>query len=103
MKIKKDDKVIILKGKDRGKIAKVLRAFPRSGQLIVEGVNMVKKHTKSRQKDKPGEIIEKTMPINVSNVSLIDPKDDKPTRVGYKFDNNGRKVRITKKGKTELK
>jgi large subunit ribosomal protein L24 len=96
MKIKKDDKVIVITGKDRGKEGKVLRAFHEEDKVIVEGVNIVKKHQKSRQRDVAGEVIEKAMPVHVSNVSLIDPKTKKATKVGYEM-KDGKKVRISKK------
>jgi len=96
MKIKKDDNIIVLAGKDKGKKAKVLRTIPEEDKVIVEGVNISKKHQKAQQKGKHGEIIDITMPIHVSNVALIDSKSGKATRVGYKED-NGKKVRISKK------
>lgn len=94
MKIKKGDKVIILSGKDKGKEGKVLRALPSLDKVIVEGVNKIKKHQKTRQRGQQGEIIEKTMPIHVSNVALIE--GGKAVRVGYKVEND-KKVRISKK------
>lgn len=95
MKIQKNDNVIVLAGKDKGKTGKVLRALPKEGRVIVEGVNIVKKHQKRRMQGVPGEVINKTMPIDVSNVAIIDPKTKKPTRVGYKVE-GGKKVRIAK-------
>lgn len=96
MKIKKGDNVIVLAGKDKGKKAKVLRALPKENKVIVEGVHVVKKHQKATQRGKKGETVEKTLPIHVSNVALVDPKDNKPTRVGYKIEGD-KKVRIAKK------
>lgn len=96
MKIKKGDNVIVLAGKDKGKKAKVLRALPKENKVIVEGVHVVKKHQKATQRGKKGETIEKTLPIHVSNVALIDPKENKATRVGYKKEGD-KKVRIAKK------
>lgn len=95
MKIKKNDKVIILSGKDKGKKGKVIRAIPTLEKVIVEGLNLAKKHQKSKQSGKPGEIIEKAMPIHVSNVALM-TKDGKPSRVGFQI-KDGKKVRILKK------
>ena len=96
MKIRKDDKVIVISGKDKGKEGKVLQAFHDEDKVIVEGINISKKHAKSRRRDQKGEIVEKAMPIHVSNVSLIDPKTKKPTRVGLEM-KDGKKVRVTKK------
>jgi large subunit ribosomal protein L24 len=102
MKIKKGDKVIVLTGKDKGKTGEVTRSFPKKGKVIVSGVNVAKKHTRNRfSQDKKGEIVDKTMPINVSNVSLIDSKN-KPSRVGYKVDGD-KKVRVLKKTGQEVK
>lgn len=94
MKIRKNDNVIILAGKDKGKTGKVLRALPQEGRVIVEGINIVKKRQK-RRGAVAGEVINKTMPVDVSNVAIIDPKTKKPTRVGYKVE-GGKKVRVTK-------
>jgi large subunit ribosomal protein L24 len=102
MKIKKGDKVIVLAGKDKGKTGEVLRSLPKDSKVIVSGVNIAKKHTKNRiNTDKKGQIVDKTMPINVSNVALIDSKN-KPTRVGYKIVGD-KKVRIAKKTGQEIK
>ena len=97
MKIKKGDKVIVLAGKDKGKIGEVLQSIPKSGKVVIAGVNIAKKHTRNKfNTDKKGEIIDKTMPIDASNVALIDSKTNKATRVGYKMDGD-KKVRVTKK------
>ncbi len=96
MKIKKDDLVVILTGKDKGKKGKVLKALPQDNQVLVEGVNVVKKHQKATQTQAPG-IVEKALPIHVSNVSLIDPKDGKATRIAYKTQKDGKKVRVSKR------
>jgi large subunit ribosomal protein L24 len=101
MKIKKGDNVIVLAGKDRGKTGKVLDSLPLRGEVIVEGLNKVKKHQKSRGKDRKGGIIEISMPMNVSNVAVVDPKTNKPTRIGYE-ERGGKKVRVTKKSKSVL-
>jgi len=101
MKIKKDDKVMVIAGKDRGKSGKVLRALPKEERIIVEGVNVVKKHRRANNQRQSGQIIDKTLPIHVSNVMVIDPKKGVPTRVGIKRI-NGRYTRITKKSNTEL-
>lgn len=102
MKIKKGDTVHIRSGKDRGKTAKVLRAYPKLGTITVEGVNVVKKHQKPRGgKGKKGQIIEKAMPIAASKAALLDPKSGKPTRAGYKIIGE-KKVRVSKKSGAEI-
>lgn len=95
--VKKDDKVFVISGKDKGKTGRILEAYPRENRVLVEGVNMIKKHQKPNQENPQGGIITKEAPIHVSNVMLIDPKSGKPTRVGYKTLENGKKVRIAKK------
>ena len=103
MKIKKGDKVIVLAGKDKGKTGEVVRSFPKTGKVIVAGVNIAKKHSRNKlNTDKKGEVIDKTMPIDASNVSLIDSKSGKATRVGYKVDGD-KKVRVAKKSGQEIK
>jgi len=100
MKIKSGDKVKVLSGKDRGKTGKVVQVFSdRSGgrpMVVVEGVNVLKKNIKSRDKSQKGQIIELPAPIDVSKVMLIDPKSGQPTRVGYKLEGTAKK-RIAKK------
>jgi large subunit ribosomal protein L24 len=96
MKIQKDDNVIVLTGKDKGKKGTVIQALPEQERVIVEGVNIVKKHQKPTQFESGGiKEIEKS--IHVSNVALVDPKEDKATRVGYKRLKDGKKVRIAKR------
>lgn len=95
--VKKDDTVIVITGKDKGKKGRIIAAYPRLNRVLVEGVNMVKKHSKPTQQNPQGGIIEQEAAIHVSNVMLIDPKSGKPTRVGYKVLENGEKVRIAKK------
>ena len=97
MHVVKEDSVKILSGKYRGKTGKVLKVFPRENRVIVEGVNIIKRHTKASQKNQQGGIIEKEAPVNASNVMVIDPKTSEPTRVGYKYLEDGSKVRISKK------
>ena len=89
--------VKILSGKYSGKTGKVLKVYPDKNRLIVEGVNIIKKHTKPSQKNPQGGIVEKESSIHISNVMVIDPKTNEPTRVGYKFLEDGSKVRISKK------
>ena len=96
MKIKKGDRVQVLAGKDRGKQGTVMRAYPSSGKVIVEGVNVAKKHQKPTRMTMQGGIIDKDMPLDVSNVALICPKDG-ATRVGYKISDTGAKSRVCRK------
>ena len=100
MKIKKNDKVKILKGKDRGKTGKVLQIFPKEGRLSVEGLNILIKHLRPQKKGEKGQRIEFPGLINISNVALVCPKCDKSTRVGYKIikneDGSTKKFRICK-------
>jgi large subunit ribosomal protein L24 len=100
MKIHKDDQVIVITGKDKGKTAKVTRAFPTEKKVLIEGVNLVTRHMK-RQGATPGQKVVFEKPIDVSNVMLVDPKTQKPTRVGYEI-RDGKKVRIAKKSGTVL-
>ena len=102
MKIKKGDQVEVLSGKDKGKRGEVVRAIPAEGKVVVRGVAMVKKAQKPTQMGEQGGIVEKEAAIDVSNVALIDPETDRPTRVGYRFDENGKKVRYSKKSGAEL-
>jgi len=97
MHVVKNDMVKILTGKYSGKTGKVLKVFPDQQRLIVEGVNIIKRHTKPSQKNQKGGIIEKESSIHISNVMVIDPKTNEPTRIGYKFLEDGTKVRISKK------
>jgi len=102
MKIRKGDRVVVLKGKDRGKEGVVMRVLPSDGKVIVDGVNVAKKHQKPTRSTMQGGIIDKDMPIDVSNVAIVSPKDGKATRVGYKLDEEGKKVRICKRTGVEL-
>jgi len=95
-KIKKGDKVQVLAGRDKGKRGEVIRIVPEEGRAFVQGVNMVKRHTKPAGMGKPGGIIEKEGPINLSNLAMLDPVSDKPTRVGFKVLEDGRKVRVSR-------
>ena len=100
MKIRKGDRVQVMAGKDRGTEGVVTEAFPGrgkgTGMVIVEGCNIARRHTKARSAEQPGGILDKEMPIEVSNVALISPKDGKPTRVGYAFEGED-KIRICKR------
>lgn len=96
MFVKKGDKVKIITGKDKGKEGVVLTAFPKKDRVIVEGVNMVKKHQKPSATVPQGGIVEQEASIHVSNVMVVDPSTNEPTRVGYKVV-DGKKVRVSKK------
>lgn len=93
-KIRKDDEVIVLTGRDKGKRGAVLRVVTKTDRVLVEGVNVTKRHVKPTQADPQGGIVEREAPIHISNVALIDPSNDRPTRVRYKNLEDGRKVRV---------
>ena len=95
-KVKKGDRVEVLTGRDKGKQGEVTKVMPEEGRIIVSGVNVVTRHQKPNQFDQGG-IKRFEAPINVSNVSLLDPKDGKPTRVGFRTDDHGRKIRFAKR------
>jgi large subunit ribosomal protein L24 len=100
MKIKKGDTVQVISGKDRGVKGRVIQAYPGDDMVLVEGVNRIKKHTKVGQTvrgAKTGGIVTQEAPIHVSNVMLVDPEDKRPTRVGYRQDEEGRKVRVSRR------
>ncbi len=96
MKIKKEDKVLIIAGKDKGKTGKVMHAFPKDRQVIVEGLNLMKKHVRPKKQGESGQIIEFPAPIHVSNVKFICPKCDKATRLAIKKERESKK-RVCKK------
>ena len=96
LKLKKGDKVIVTTGKDKGKTGEITTVFPKENKVSVGGVNMVKRHIQPSQ-ESAGGIVSKEMPIHVSNVALVDPKTGKATRVGYKVEKDGHKVRVAKK------
>ena len=101
MKIKKEDQVLIISGKDRGKKGKILEVFPKEEQILVEGVNFKKKHQRPKKSGEKGQIIELPAVIYASNVKLICPKCKKATRVGYKAEEK-RKYRVCKKCNQEI-
>lgn len=96
LKIKKGDKVVVTTGKDKGKSGEVVRMIPTENRAVVRGVNVAKRHTKQTAGQEGG-IVSKEMPIHVSNLALRDPKDGKPTRIGYKTLADGKKVRVAKR------
>jgi len=103
-KIRTDDQVIVISGKDKGKTGKVIRVEPQKDRVYVEGLNMVKRH----QRPMPGRpnmqvgVIEREGPIHVSNIAIVDPKDKKPTRVGVRRREDGGRMRVTKRSGSEL-
>ncbi|HYZ79790.1 MAG TPA: 50S ribosomal protein L24 [Solirubrobacteraceae bacterium] len=103
-KIRTDDQVVVISGKDKGKTGKVIRVDPKRDRVFVEGLNMVKRH----QRPLPGRpnmqvgVIEKEGPIHISNVAIVDPKDSKPTRIGITRNAEGRRVRVTRRSGAEL-
>ncbi len=96
LKIRKGDRVIVTTGRDKGKIGDVLKIHTKKNRVLVQGVNIFKRHQRATQASGGG-IVEKEVAIHISNLSHIDPKDDKPTRIGYKFLEDGRKVRFAKR------
>ena len=96
MKIKKGDKVVVITGRDRGKTGEVLRVMPKDDRLLVQGVNLVKRHQRPGPGN-PGGILEKEATIHISNVAHVDPSSDKPTRVGFKIVEGDRKVRVARR------
>ena len=101
MKIKKNDTVLVITGKDKGKTGKVLKAIPSENRVVVEGINIVKKHVKGNGQT-AGSITEVEAPIHASNVMIIDPKTKKATRIGHSTDKNGKKIRVSKKSNSNL-
>ena len=96
LKIKKDDNVVVISGRDKGKQGKVLRVFPTEERAVVQGVHIARRHSKPSMGD-PGGIVEKELTIHISNLAHIDPQTNKPTRVGYKILDGGRKVRVARR------
>jgi large subunit ribosomal protein L24 len=101
LKIKKGDRVRVLSGKDRGKEGNVTRVIPAKGRIIVDGVNVAKKHQKATRSTMQGGIIDRDMPLDASNVAVLCPKGH-PSRVGYKFNSDGSKTRVCKKCGADL-
>ena len=96
MKIKKGDNVVVISGRDKGKSGEVLRVFPTESRLVVQGIHIARRHTRQSMGN-PGGIVEKELTIHISNVAHIDPTSGKPTRVGYKTLEGGRKVRVARR------
>jgi large subunit ribosomal protein L24 len=96
LKIKKGDSVVVISGRDKGKTGEVLRVLPAEERVVVQGVNVVRRHTRPRMGD-PGGIVEKELAIHISNVAHIDPQSSRATRIGYKYLEDGRKVRVARR------
>jgi len=106
-KIRRDDEVVVISGKDRGKTGKVLRTDPKKSRVFVEGLNIIKRHERARSTGdmataSPGGIVEKEGPIHVSNVMLLDPKGNKGTRLGVRRTDDGKRMRIAKRSGAEV-
>ena len=100
-KIRKGDRVVVLAGRDQGKKGEVVRVMPKEGRALVRGVNMVRRHQRQTAQDQGG-IISKEGPIHLSNLAHEDPKDGKPTRIGFKVLDDGRKVRVAKRSGEQI-
>ena len=100
-KVRKGDRVIVTSGRDKGKSGEVLRVYPTDERVLIAGVNMVKRHQRQTPQQEGG-IISKEATIHLSNLALSDPKDGKPTRVGFKIMNDGRKIRVAKRSGVEI-
>ena len=101
MNFKTGDKVIVISGKDKGKEGKITHVLRKENRVVVEGINIVKKHVKGNGQT-AGSITEVEAPIHASNVMIIDPKTKKPTRIGHKVNKDGKKIRVTKKSNSNL-
>ncbi len=100
-KIRKGDKVVVLAGRDKGRTGEVIAVHPAEGRALVRGVNVVKRHQKQSASQEGG-IISKEAPIHLSNIAVADPKDGKPTRIGFKVRPDGKKIRVTKRSGAEI-
>ena len=100
-KIRKGDKVVVLTGRDKGRTGEVIEVRPTEGRALVRGVNLVKRHQRQTAQQAGG-IISKEAPLHLSNIAVADPKDGKPTRVGFKIGTDGRKVRVAKRSGVEI-
>ncbi|MBX4210716.1 50S ribosomal protein L24 [Candidatus Parcubacteria bacterium] len=96
MYIKKGDNIIVISGKDKGKTGQVIKALPQEDRIVVNGVNVKKVHEKAKKSGQKGQIIDRSLPIHVSNVQLLDPKTKKPSRIGIKIEGD-KKIRIAKR------
>lgn len=97
MKLKKGDQVIVTRGKDKGQKGKIEKVFPKTGKVLISGVNVYKKHVRPRGEGQPGGIVDVVKPLAASNVALLCPKCNQPTRIGYQVDKNKEKQRLCRK------
>ena len=102
MKIKKGDNVVVIAGKNRGTTGKVELVLSKKNMIVIDGVNVVKKHRKANQQSRSGQIVEKSMPIHISNVMMADPKGGKPTRVRIERNKDGARERVAVKSKAKI-
>jgi large subunit ribosomal protein L24 len=100
-KIRKGDKVVVLAGRDKGRTGEVVEVNPTAGRALVRGVNLVKRHQRQSAQQQGG-IISKELPVHLSNIAIADPKDGKPTRIGFKIGGDSRKVRVAKRSGVEI-
>lgn len=103
MKLKKGDKVVVIAGKSKGKTGAIVRVLPKENQVVIDGVNLVKRHRRPTQQNRTGQIVDKPMPLDASNVMLADPKGGKPTRIKITRDKDGVRTRVAVKSGQELK
>ena len=101
MKVKKGDKVLIISGKDKGRTGKIIKSLLKNGTILVEGINLKKKHVKAKKQGEKGQVIATPSPLNISNVKIICPKCGKATRIAYNME-KGKKQRICKKCKSQI-
>ena len=101
MKLKTGDKVVVITGKDKGKEGKITKILKEQNKVVVEGINIAKKHVKPNGQS-AGSIVEMELPIHASNVMILDPKTNKPTRIGHEINKDGKKTRTTKKSNSNL-
>lgn len=102
MKVHKGDKVLVITGKDKGKTSKVIKALPSVGKVVVEEVNIKKKHIRPKKEGQKGQVVQIPAPVSISNVKVMCPKCEKATRLGYKKLENNKKVRVCKKCNAEI-
>jgi large subunit ribosomal protein L24 len=100
-KIRKGDKVVVLTGRDKGRTGEVVEVNPAAARALVRGINLVKRHQRQSPQQEGG-IISKELPVHLSNIAIADPKDGKPTRIGFKIGGDGRKVRVAKRSGVEI-
>ncbi len=103
IRLKKGDNVVVLAGKYKGQTGKITATHPSINKVTVENINIVKRHMKPTEKNRVGGIIEKTKPLPVSNVAIVEPSSKKPSKIGYTFDKEGNKVRVYKRSGKEIK